>query len=60
MVSERNILSLVYDSDYTDLNNNMITGQTGSLAFDASTFEIWATLVHGGELHILDKIIIRY
>lgn len=55
MVSERNILSLVYDSDYTDLNNNMITAQTGSLAFDASTFEIWATLVHGGELHILDE-----
>lgn len=58
MVTEKNILSLVYKSDYTDLNRDMVTAQTGSLAFDASTFEIWATLVHGGELHILNEDIL--
>lgn len=50
MVEHRAILRLVLDTNYIQLGPNDRILQTGSLAFDASTFEIWGALLNGGGL----------
>lgn len=54
MVTNRNIVRLVKRPNYICLNQNTKLLQTGSLCFDAATFEIWGTLVHGGTLYFED------
>jgi len=48
MVEHRSILRLVLNTNYIDLDDSDRILQTGSLAFDASTFEIWGALLNGG------------
>jgi amino acid adenylation domain-containing protein len=48
MVEHRAILRLVLNTNYIDLGDSDRILQTGSLAFDASTFEIWGALLNGG------------
>ncbi|HKB13082.1 MAG TPA: amino acid adenylation domain-containing protein [Vicinamibacterales bacterium] len=48
MVEHRAIVRLVRGSAFVDLEPSDRCLQTGSLAFDASTFEIWAMLLNGG------------
>ena len=50
MVEHRGIVRLVRDTNYIDLGPDDRILQTGSLAFDASTFEIWGALLNGGAL----------
>ncbi|EOI00749.1 amino acid adenylation domain-containing protein [Enterococcus moraviensis ATCC BAA-383] len=53
-VTHKNIIRLVKNTNLiedTDLN----ILQTGSLAFDASTFEIWGSLLNGGSLTMIDQ-----
>ncbi len=50
MVEHRSILRLVCDTNYIKLSEGDRILQTGSLAFDASTFEIWGTLLNGASL----------
>nr|WP_258957390.1 non-ribosomal peptide synthetase [Bacillus wiedmannii] len=57
MVEHRNINRLVRNADYVDFENVRIL-QTGSLAFDASTFEIWGALLNGGSLYLVDDEVV--
>ncbi|WP_170923050.1 iturin family lipopeptide synthetase B [Enterococcus sp. 7F3_DIV0205] len=49
MITHKNILRLVRNTNYVDFTNSYIL-QTGSLTFDACTFEIWGALLNGGRL----------
>lgn len=54
VIEHRGVLRLVNHSDYTNFEDLSIL-QTGSLSFDASTFEIWGALLNGGKLCLTDS-----
>jgi len=47
MVEHRSILRLVLNTNFVRLSESDCILQTGALAFDASTFEIWSALLNG-------------
>jgi len=49
MITHKNVLRLVKNTNYVDFKDTHIL-QTGSLTFDACTFEIWGALLNGGAL----------
>jgi amino acid adenylation domain-containing protein/non-ribosomal peptide synthase protein (TIGR01720 family) len=51
-VTHRAIVRLVRDAGYADLGPDQVFLQLAPVSFDASTFEIWACLLHGGQLVI--------
>lgn len=51
MIEHKSIIRLVKEPNYVQLNQPNIL-QTGSLTFDASTFEIWGALLNGGTLYL--------
>ena len=51
-VVHRGVVRLVMNVDYAELNSDLVVLQFAPLTFDASTFEIWAPLLHGGRLAI--------
>ena len=53
MISHLNIIRLVKNTNYVELSNDDKILQTGSLSFDASTFEIFGPLLNGGQVHII-------
>lgn len=54
-IIHENILSLVFNQEYIDFGPHQVILQTGSPAFDACTFEIWGTLLHGGTLVLVEE-----
>ncbi len=48
LIPQRGVTRLVCNTDYITLDETSRILQTGSLAFDASTFEIWGALLNGG------------
>ena len=52
MVSHQNVLRLVINPNYIRLDENTRVLQTGEIAFDASTLEIWGPLLNGGTLYL--------
>jgi amino acid adenylation domain-containing protein len=50
VVSHRNIVRLVVGPDYVRFGPDEVVLQMAPLGFDASTFEIWAALLHGARL----------
>jgi len=50
MVEHGNVVSLVKGIEYVSLNQNDILLSTGSVSFDATTFEYWGMLLNGGQL----------
>lgn len=58
MVTHRNILRLVRNTNYVHLGQDTRMILTGSLAFDASTLEIWGALLNGGKLYIASNNIL--
>ncbi|MDM8560642.1 amino acid adenylation domain-containing protein [Candidatus Parabeggiatoa sp. HSG14] len=66
MVEHHSISRLVVNTNYIQLDASDRMLQTGSLAFDASTFEIWGALLNGGsfcrppEHTVLDAIEMKH
>ncbi|HVR07787.1 MAG TPA: amino acid adenylation domain-containing protein, partial [Thermoanaerobaculia bacterium] len=52
-VPHRGVLRLVLGAGYVRYGPEQVLLQLAPLAFDASTFEIWGALLHGGRLAIL-------
>lgn len=55
MVTNRNVVKLVKNCDYVPLDENSVILQTGQLAFDASTFELWGAFLNGGQMHLISE-----
>lgn len=52
-IPHRGVVRLVLGVDYVDLGSNDVVLQAASIAFDASTFEIWGALLNGALLALL-------
>ncbi|AVZ77917.1 non-ribosomal peptide synthetase (plasmid) [Streptomyces lunaelactis] len=55
VIEHRSITRLVCNADYVALREDDIVGQGADATFDAATFEIWAPLVAGAGLVVIDK-----
>lgn len=55
-ITHRNILRLVADQEFFDFGERQVVMFTGSPAFDASTFEIWGTMLFGATLVLADEL----
>jgi len=58
MVEHRNVVRLVVNTNYIKLTGETHLLQTGAPVFDATTFEIWGTLLNGGQLVLVEKEVI--
>jgi tyrocidine synthetase-3 len=58
MVTHRNVVRLVKNTNYVALGEETRILQTGAPVFDATTFEIWGSLLNGGQLVLVDKDVI--
>jgi amino acid adenylation domain-containing protein/thioester reductase-like protein len=54
-VPHRAVARLVIDTDYIAFAATDRVANTGSLSFDASTFEIWGALLNGARLVVVDR-----
>ncbi|WP_240000918.1 non-ribosomal peptide synthetase, partial [Photorhabdus sp. S10-54] len=54
VVSHRAVVRLVINNGYAEIGPDERVAFTANLAFDASTFEVWAPLLSGGTLVVID------
>ncbi|MBE6052206.1 MAG: amino acid adenylation domain-containing protein [Clostridium sp.] len=57
-VMNKNVVRLVKNTNYVEFKKEDRILQTGSIAFDASTFEVWGSLLNGSALYVESKDII--
>ena len=50
LITHKNVLRFSICYDYAPFNEDAVILQTGSIAFDASTLELWGSLCNGGAL----------
>jgi amino acid adenylation domain-containing protein len=55
MVEHRNVVHLVRDNPYVRVTPDACIAHCANPAFDASTWEIWAGLLHGARLLVIDQ-----
>ena len=55
MVEHKNVVRLIKNTNYIEFSDGDRILQTGSLAFDASTFEIWGSLLNGLRLYLAES-----
>ncbi len=55
MIENKNVVRLVKNTNFIEFKENDKILQTGSIVFDACTFEIWGALLNGLELYIIKK-----
>lgn len=55
LITHKGIVRLVKNTNYITFNIGDKILQTGSIVFDACTFEIWGALLNGLELYLLKK-----
>ncbi|WP_143318654.1 AMP-binding protein, partial [Clostridium sp. HBUAS56017] len=55
MVEQKSVVRLVKNTNYITFNEGDSILQTGTVAFDASTFEIWGAILNGLKLHLVSK-----
>ena len=58
MVEHRNVIRLVKNTNYINFTQQDAILQTGAVVFDASTFEIWGSLLNGIRLCLVDNDVI--
>lgn len=54
-ISHRNVIRLVKNTNYIPFSPDIRILQTGAFGFDATTFEVWGSLLNGGTLYLVDK-----
>ena len=57
-ITHRNVVRLVKNTNFVPLNEETRILQTGAPVFDVSTFEIWGSLLNGGQLMLVAKEVI--
>lgn len=55
LIEQGAVRRLASGADYAKIVASDVVAQAGPLAFDASTFEIWATLLRGAEIAVIDR-----
>lgn len=58
LIEHRNVVRLVKNNKFIQFEDNDAILQTGSLVFDATTFEMWGALLNGLSLYLVSKEII--
>ena len=58
MIEHKSVNRLVKNTNYVELDQNTVILQTGAISFDASTFEIWGSLLNGGKLYLVSNDIL--
>lgn len=52
LIETRSIVELVKNANHIEINSEDCILQAGSLAFDASTFEIWGAILNGASVYL--------
>ncbi|WP_066496038.1 non-ribosomal peptide synthetase [Abyssisolibacter fermentans] len=55
MIENKSVIRLVRNLNYVEFTENDRIMQTGSIVFDAITFEMWGSLLNGLSLYLIDK-----
>ncbi|MGE5343095.1 MAG: amino acid adenylation domain-containing protein [Candidatus Omnitrophota bacterium] len=58
MVDHRNVVRLVKSQNIVPLSEHTRILQTGAPVFDATTYEIWGSLLNGGQLCLVNQAVI--